>query len=241
MEQTKILTARRAYEFPPDELRLTVLSVNEVQKRIQQVFGFQAGGIGTPMQTFGPVLNTMPPGVVFDFGNTQTPDGAPTPVRFLHFEAERIVIDVAGPSSAIDWTFEQLRLLLEDVRAPDGSPAIGEFEKTREYSEVVARYGFDFGELVGGPLVELAQEMFGKDGRAVLPMGVKFQAAKSDAEVEPGNIGTMGFSRGNMMEIRSGTRPQDRMFMSVAEMPTDEHLAWLEKLDERLSRVGEKA
>lgn len=240
MEQAKILVARRAYEFPPDELRLSLLSVNEVQQRIQQVFGFQAHGIGSPMPTFGPVPNTIPPGVVFDYGNTQTPDGVPTPTRFLHFEPRRMVIDVAGPSSAIDWTFEQLRALLEDVRAPDGSPAIGEPEATREYSEVVARYGFDFGELVSGPLIDLAREVFGEDGQAVLPMGVKFQAIESGAEVEPGSIGVMGFSRGNMIEIRTGTRPEERTYLSVAEVPTDKHLDWLKKLDERLGKAGKK-
>lgn len=236
MDQVKTVTARRAYEFRPDDLRVSVLSVAQVHQQIQQFFSFQVALVGTPQPTFGPVPNTMPPGVVLDFGTTQTPDEIPTPIRFMHFEPRRIVIDVAGPSSAIDWTYGQLRRILAEVKSPDSSPIIGEPAGIRDYSEIIVHFDFDFEDLIGGPLLELAKKTFGEDGRSVMPLGLRFRAVAPDEEAEPGAIGMMGFSHGNSLELRSGTRPQDRTFFSVAEMPTDRHLAWLEALNQRLSR-----
>lgn len=236
MDQVKILTARRAYEFRPDDLRLTVLSVAQVHQQIARYFSFQVVQVAPPMPTFGPVRNTIPPGVVFDYGTTQTPEGAPTPFRFLHFEPERIVIDVAGPSSAIDWTFEQLQTVLAEVRAPDGSPIIGDSERVREYSQISVRYDFGFERLVSGPLVELARERFSKEGGSVLPLGLKFQLVVPHAILSPGEIGHENFSRGNSVEFRAGTRPEDRIYLSNAEMPTDSHIVWLETLEQRVSQ-----
>ena len=229
IEQTVILSARRAYEFGPDDLRLTVLSVSEVSQQIQQFFSFQVVQIGTPLQTFGPIPNTMPPGLAFDYGTTQTPDNVPTPMRFLHVEPQRIVVDVAGPSSAIDWTFEQLRFILTEARAPDGAPAIGEPVSVREYSEISIRYGFGFEEMIGGPLLDLAGGAFGE---TTTPLGIKFKAVDPEVGVRPAEVGSMSFSQGNLIELRAGTRPDDNTFFSAAELPTDRHLSWLQALDQ---------
>jgi hypothetical protein len=236
MEKAKILTARRAYEFRPDDLRLTVLSVAQVYQQIQEVFSFHVGVVATPQQMFGPVPKTIPPGVVLDFGTTQTPDDIPTPMRFLHFEPRRIVIDVAGPSSAIDWTYEQIQHILKETTAPDGSPVIGVPDRVRDYSEISVRYDFGFESLVSGPLIELAQGKFGSESHSVLPLGVKFQAVEPGTTVSPGEVGAPGFSRGNTIELRAGTHPEDRTYLSAAELPTDQHLAWLEALDRRVSK-----
>ena len=235
MIEYRILTARRAYDFRPDELRLTVLSVAEVHQLVQRFFSFQVVQVAPPMPTFGPIPNTLPPGIVFDYGTTQTPDESPTPIRFMHFEPQRIVIDVAGPSSAIDWTFKQLRNLLAKTQAPDGTPAIGVPEKMHDYSEISVRCNFGFDDLVDGPLLELAQETFGEDGRAVLPLSIKFRATDPSEKVFPANIGNINTSQGQLFEFRAGTRPEEGAFYSATELPTDQHRAWFEALDQRLS------
>jgi hypothetical protein len=236
MDQVKILTARRSYEFRPDELRLTVLSVAEIHDRIRKFFSFQAAGVGTPQQTFDSVPLTMPPGVALDFGTTQTPEADPTPMRFMHFEAQRIVIDVAGPSSAIDWTFDELQRILADKKAPDGSPVIGEPQSIRDYSEISGHFDFDFEDMVAGPFLELAQETFKEEGKRVLPLSIKFQPVNTGAEVHPGQIGLTAFSQGNHIEFRAGTRPEDRTYFSTTSLPTDQHIAWLEALNQRLGK-----
>lgn len=240
MEELKILAARRAYDFRTDDLRLTILSVAQIHQQIQQYFGFQVVQVATPLQTFGPIPNTIPPGVVFDYGMTQTPDEVPTPLRFLHFEPNRVVIDVAGPSSAIDWTFQQLRSILAEVRAPDGSATIGEPLRTRDYSEINVRYGFGLQEMVSGPLFEVAEEMLGEEGRKVLPLGIKFRAVAPDDTPNPGEIANINFSRGNQLEYRYDTQLGEGVLFSNAELPTDRHIAWLTALGERLVGVKER-
>lgn len=235
IDKVRTLIARRAYEFRADDLRLSVLSVAEVHQQIQQFFTFQVSAVGTPQETFGAVPRTMPPGVVLDFGTAQTPENTPVPMRFIHFEPRRIVIDVAGPSSAIDWTYEQLQRILAEVKSPDDSPIIGEPMRIRDYSEIAVHFDFDFEDLVSGPLLELAKETFDEDGRSVLPLNLKFRAVAPNEEADPGKIGVGAFSQGNSLELRAGTRPQERTFYSVTEMPTDRHLAWLQALDQRLS------
>src|SRR5437763_4286557 len=60
LEQVKILTSRRAYEFGADTIRLSMLSIQPIQQQIQQLFGFQSSAIGSPLPTFGAVPATYP-------------------------------------------------------------------------------------------------------------------------------------------------------------------------------------
>src|SRR2546426_9778290 len=121
-EQVTLLTARRSYEFAADSLRLSTLSAPPVMDRIRQAFTFQQVAIGTPLPTFGPVPQTNPPGLAFDFGFWQSRAQQPVFIRFLHFEARRIVVDIVGPSLNIDAIFEHLLAAVGDVSAPDGAP-----------------------------------------------------------------------------------------------------------------------
>jgi hypothetical protein len=238
MEDTKIITARRAYEFRRDDLRISMLSLAEVRQQIQQTFAFQIAEIAPPAPTFGPVQGTLPPGVVFDFGTTRTPgDYAATPIRFLHFEPTRIVVDVAGPSSAIDYTFQQLREILNETPAPDGTSSIGDPERVRNYSEITVHFDFDLEDLIGGPFLKLAKETFGGQDLEILPLGFKFRAMDPSDEARAGEIGTFAFSRGNQLEYRAETSPKDRIYFSVTELPTDQHLAWLESLNRQFSKA----
>lgn len=237
MDQAKILTARRAYEFAPDNLRLTVLVAAGLNQHIQQLFRFQVAQIATPLEMFGPVPITIPPGIVFDYGSTQTPDGLFTPIRFLHFEPHRIVIDVAGPSSAIDWTYEQLRGMWAELRAPDGSLAVGEPERTVDYSEINTRLDFGLEKLVSEPLRTLAQQTFAKDGKEqkVVPVSIRFQVANPSDHINPNEIGAGGLSRGQMIAVRADTRLEDGVYFSSTNLPTAQHLTWLDALNYHLS------
>src|SRR5579884_729070 len=102
LEQVKLLASRRAYEFSPDALRLTTLSIELVQQQLRQLFSFQSSTVGSPIPTFGVVPASYPPGAVFNLGVWIYHEEQIVPIRFMHFEQNRIVIDVAGPSTAID-------------------------------------------------------------------------------------------------------------------------------------------
>lgn len=229
MDQARLLTARRAYEFRPDDLRLSVLSTLQAQQQVSRLFDFQITQIGTPLQTFGPIPTTMPPGVIFDYGVASTSE-MNVPIRFLHFEPFRIVIDVAGPSGTIDWVYEQLRQSLLDIKDFDGSPAVGESLRMIDYSEISTQLSFGLEDLLSEPVNRLTQDAFGDSERnlKVFPASVNFLS------IDPAHeIGQQSFA-GPSLQVRAGTTLEDKIYFSTANLPTDSHLAWLEELDNEL-------
>jgi len=235
VDHIRILSARRAYEFQLDDLRLTLLSVAEVRQRIEASFTFQASEIGTPMETFGPVPKTLPPGLVFNWGAVPFPEGAITPIRFLHFEQRRVVIDVAGPSSAIDLIFEHLRQILADLRAPDGTPAIGEPVSKMDTSEIVAHLDFPQAALLPPAVRAVFERMLGasEGNGANVPMPMlRVHGAASGKEYAGTPTRThQVFS----FDLRAGNLPEARIYFSSAPLDTDAHLAYLRELESALS------
>src|SRR5437764_680938 len=92
------------------------------------------------MPTFGPIENTIPPGVVCDIGAVSFPEGSATPIQFIRFESQRVVIDIAGPSSTIGVVFEHHQQILATVAVPDGSAAMVTPARVLDYSEISGRF-----------------------------------------------------------------------------------------------------
>lgn len=228
-EEVKLITARRAYEFRPNELRLSMLSLEGIRERIQQIFSFDTADVRTPPPTFGSVQFTMPPGVVFSTGGVQVPENMPVPIRFMHFEPARIVIDVAGPSSAIDYVFERVQTMLAEVHAPDGSSIIGGPWRVLDYSEISAKLAFGLDKLFSESLHEHASGLFGENRKA-FPAGIRFLSTDGPGGSELPDLYTL--------EIRDANQIEDRIYISSADLATDQHLAWVEALERREERAG---
>jgi len=235
MDQIKILTARRAYEFRPDDLRLTMLSVQQVQELIKQSSSFQIAAIGGPMPTFGPVPPTIPPGLVFNFGAWMPSEDQLVPIRFLHIEPRRIVIDVAGPSSAIDAIFARLRDIVAPLAAPDGTPAIGAYTQVLDYSEITAYFPFAWEALFAPPVRDVfARAMHtGEDQRELVLAPTLYMQARDAHAESAGGIGTPD-SRTLQFAPRAGTKPEERVYFSGVPLDSDAHLTYLEKLEAAL-------
>src|SRR5260370_35135120 len=139
LEQVKILTSRRAYEFTPDALRLSSVSIQPVQWQIQQLFDCQSSAIGSPIPMFGEVPTTYPRGIVFNLGAWIYQQESIFPIRFLHFEPNRIVIDIAGPTAAIDGIADRLFHFLSVLQAADGTPIVWNTVSVLAYSDVTAQ------------------------------------------------------------------------------------------------------
>lgn len=230
----KLLTSRRAYEFGMDQLRLSLLCTPQVQEQIGQTFTFQAGGLGTPPPTFGPVFVTMPPGLVYNVGSWQGSNGSTTPIRFIHFEQRRLVIDVAGPSSVIDPIYQALRELVKDLAIADGSPAIGKVERTLDYSEFSGRFSFDFEELLAPAARDFLRRATNPreqidDSMVVVP-ALAMHRHRGDEDYE----GTVAESRQLTLTLRAGTRPEDRVGFSGAPLDSEAHHQYLIQLEEAL-------
>ena len=228
MKQARVVTSRRAYEYKPDDLRLSVLSLPGTQEKVQQLFGFQVAQLGTPMPTFGPVPSTIPPGIVFDYGVASMED-EDILIRYLHFEPLRLVIDTAGPSRVVDFVYEHLHDLLSETVDNAEFPAIGSPARVLDYTEISVQLDFDFEQLLNDPVRKVAQDFFGADGKQVFPGNINFLAVDPEEELQQQS------PMGPALQIRAGTRLRDRVFYSAADLPSEQHLAWLEALEAELA------
>lgn len=237
IHQTRLIVVRRAYEFGPDDLRLTMLSAQTIQERIKTAFGFAAAVVGTPMPTVGPVQQTIPPGVVFDVGAWEGPQGRIVPIRFLHIEPTRIVIDVSGTSDDVTSIYTQLQHILADVPSPDGSPIIGTSRREVDYSEITVRTSWSPRVLMPTPFYRVVDQALGPgDGRFAPIPSVRIRLQDLQVDYAGSQSGTPDILH---LELRAGTPVSDQVYWSAAPLGSERHLAYLQALDEVLSQQGE--
>lgn len=234
VDNVKLLSARRSYEFPPDELRLTALSVQEVLEAIRDTFRFHIAEIATPQATFGPVLATLPPGIVFNFGHITVKDDELVFIRYLHFEPQRIVIDVAGPSSAIDAIYERILLLANKHRAPDGSLVIGQVKGIIDRSDISARFSFELAAMLAPRLHQLFIKHMPRTltrNDVLLPTLVA-GSCHAMQEYQGQSANPFAFN----LDMRGGHSPDSKIYYSAAPLDTDAHIAYLHDLEVILSQ-----
>ncbi len=238
IHDVKILSSRRSYELPGDALRLTMLTVRELRQAIQEMFGFQIAQVGPPMPTFGAMPVTLPPGVIFDYGRAPFPEGEVTPIRFIHFEPQRVVIDVAGSSVAITPIFEHIRALLAEMTAPDGSRIIGEPQRVLDYSELTARFSVPIEHVLAPGLSALFRSQFGEDDRqrtrVLVPRAIMNVVPADEEYLRPDNGDPFTLD----LELRSGTRVEDQVYFSGAPLDSAMHIKYLEQLDAKLTDLA---
>lgn len=224
LDNVRFLTARRAYEFGPDDIRLSTLSTPPVEVRLRELFQFRTAVMGSPAPMFGDVPASYPPGYVFDVGFWISPEGELVPIRFIHFELQRIVIDVAGKSSAIESIYQLVREAVAGIQTPDGSPVIGEPHTIRDYSELTAQCNFPLDAIIPRSLRGVFSKYSGVaqgDSRLLLP-SLTVDSGKS-GEVSTSQPTTSTFT----FAIRVGTKPEEHEYFSGAPLESDTHLTYL--------------
>src|SRR3989442_6752141 len=215
LEHVKLLSSRRAYEFRPDDLRLSTLSIKPVQEQIQRLFQFQTAAMGSPMPTFGEVPTTYPPGFVFNMGMWISEDKQIIPIRLLHFEQRRIVIDVAGPSSAITAIYEHLRRFLAELRAPDGSPIVGEPERVLDHTVISAQFPFSMDAIFARPLHQLfARALNANASSEELALTSTIVIQKHPTGQEIARLANSEDSHAITFGPRIGTKPEEHIYLS---------------------------
>ncbi len=238
IQPINILGSRRSYEFRVDDIRLSLLSSQGVIQLIKQAFSFEIGRAATPMETFGMVAQTIPPGLIFDYGAAPVGEGQAVAVRFLHIEQRRIVIDVAGPSSAIDPTYQRLRQLLEGITTLDNVPAIGEPTQMKDFSEMTVKAPFEIDALVPPTLRGILTDGLGvsNDSGLRLVPSLLVQLQSPDEEF----AGALSRSHQTLqLELRAGSPPRDRLLFSAAPLPSERHVSLLEKIISALSKQAD--
>lgn len=234
LEQIKVVTSRRAYEFRPDDVRLSALCTKPVQEQIQKLFQFQAAVMGTPIATFGEVPATYPPGFVFNMGVWVTPDEQLVPIRFLHFEQYRIVIDVAGTSDALTPIFERLQQFLSGLNAPDGSPVIGEPEHILDFSEITAKYPFPLDAVLSQPFSKALKAVSGINTSSNMILIPLFTVQPFPVNQKVAAIPGPNTHSAFTFALRSGTQPEDHIYISSAPLDSETHLSYLNELEAAL-------
>lgn len=231
LEQVKILTSRRAYEFGPDDLRLSSVSIQPVQHQIQQLLNFQSSNIGSPLPMFGVVQTTYPPGIVFNIGAWVHQEKYVVPIRFLHFEPNRIVIDIVGPTEAIDGIADRLFHFLSGLEAADGTPITGEPVRVLDYSEISTQLPYPLDVIIPRPLRRLfskTTDITVSDKSMTLIPSLVVQLSPTN-EVIPG-IPSANDPHAFTLALRSGTRPDEHILFSGAPIRSEAHLAYLDEL-----------
>jgi hypothetical protein len=232
LQQVKLLSSRRAYEFRPDDLRLSALSIKPMQQQITQLFQFQMAVMGTPMATFGEVPATYPPGFVFDMGMWISQEQQVIPIRFLHFEQRRIVVDVAGPSSAITAIFERLQHFLSQLRASDGSPVVGSPERVLDHTVISAQFPFPLEAMIAPPLRKLFAGVMGTNtDSGEIALLSTFVLQKHPTEQTIAEVASPEESNTITFVPRAGTRPEEHIYLSSAPLDSEAHLSYLNELE----------
>ena len=236
LEDVTFLAARRSYEFRVDDLRLSALCTPPVEQRLQELFHFRSSIMASPMPMFGEVPATYPPGFVFDLGYWVSADDVLVPIRFVHFEQRRIVIDVAGKSEAITTIYELMLTAIRELETPDGVELIGEPEAIYDYTEITAQCNFPLSGIFAMKPLQAVQHAAGtttKSTERVLVPSVAIQWLPANEEYA-GATPTSG-PHSFTFSIRAGTKPEDRVCFSGAPLESDAHVAYLKELAIALS------
>jgi hypothetical protein len=231
----KVIVARRSYEFPPDELRLSLITTQPVMDVIRTTFSFGSVQIGSPMPTISEIPRTIPPGLVLDNGHIVVEAGQVIPIRFIHFEARRVIIDVAGPSTAIDAIYAILRQILEGLQAADGSPAMGELGAVIDYSEFTFHAGASSMNFLAPKLTKAITEHIDNtfDSSLVLVPSIRV-TAQAPSEEYPGALNPWGERPLFVLEHRAGTKPEEGILFSAASLDTEAHQIYLHALQPKV-------
>jgi len=189
------------------------------------------------MPTFGEVPSTFPPGLVFNLGVWIHQEEHIVPIRFLHFEQNRIVIDVAGPTGAIDGIADRLFHFLSGLQTADASPIVGEPKRVLDYSEITAHFPYPLDAIFSKPLRRLLSKTMsigaGDKSMTMIPT-VAIQAFPMD-EVLPA-VPSANDPHAFTFALRSGTRPDEHIYFSSAPLDSETHLNYLNELEAVFTR-----
>ena len=231
----RILSSSRSYEFLPDRMRLSVLSLPSVIARLQETFRFGIARPGVPPAMFGPVVATAPPGVVCQLGTFADGDGAEFHLRELYVEPRRVVISVAGEARNLDFVWERLRSLLMDIGHQDAIQ--GDPHAIRHASEVSAQLKIPPSALVASGVMESVAP-FVQDGGQVWVPAIHGVIYRPDDEYEGDFPGPgVGVKNVWVLSLRAGSAVANgHDFYSSAPLEATEHIAFLSRLATSLQR-----
>lgn len=228
---TKVLSAKRAYEFRVDEIRLTTFWSPPVLQLLQQTFSFQQVQLSSPPETVGSSPMANPPGIMFRLGFLQSIQDLSVPIRAIVIEPRRIVIDVAAPSSLIDSVYERFTEALAPILTVDGEPVLSGQPTQKDSSELSAELDLTLDRLfrpAAYSLLEAASDC--ELGGLVLPL-IQLSCNTLDAPY----AGDGRAPTAVQLSLRAGSKLSDRTFFSAAMLDSSRHEQYLADLERVLA------
>ena len=218
----KILSARRAYEFAQDGLRLKALSTPRLEDVYKMRSSLRRIRLVLPLPRYRTVPITYPPGAVFDTGALVGPPF--TPIRFLHIEPRRIVIDVWSKSSTIDTVFARLLSVVDDL--PPELRAIDDPIRVRDRSEILVDGELRIEAIFRNEIVASVKETLADAEISEVVPGI------SVWPVRPSDDGFQAHGDPDVfaLEVRAGTAVSDHQLFSAAPLTTEGHATYLRRL-----------
>ena len=229
LTDVRIISSWRAYLFRGDDIRLSMLTTPQVMEALDTAFNAEELSIQTPPSLFRRHRLTNPPGLVLSHGSWVGPDEEGVPVRAIHASADQIVISIAGPSKYIDLIYDRLVTVVNQIPAPDGGSIIGHPVETKDRSVVSFRLQ-GLTELLRPPaLMSAVKTVSGLKGDLVTAVRFVPWPGSEDYDVDP-TLRHREFA----LEPLSGWPPELGAFRSIAPLPSDEHLSYLELLSQHI-------
>lgn len=227
-ENIRIISARVSLRFKTDQVELDRLHLPDVMGTITQRFQFEKGvnpiavdgarGIASPNLTFA--------NGVYDDGEKSVV------VREIGFSATSISIHVVGESECLMQVYRELRGLFSEEQ----SPIHGEYIKKFDHSEISAKLAFPYKDVVPPWLRGAVQSATNQGDNLVATLTMTL--LRPD-ERYPGD-GFPVSTRQWVLSPRVDSEVDDRVFYSAAPLTTDEHLAYLARIEETFLLSGSK-
>lgn len=223
-----VVSSRRSYEFKFDDLRLTVLSTPSNREALRALLRCDSVAVTQPPPTLFPVTATIPPGLVFSSGEWMIDSGEQFPIRYVHIEPTRIVIDVAGPSEVIDQVFEAIVRWAATLHLHDGHRAVAEPYAAHDQSEISTLIGIRASDLLQpwvAKALTVARPAESKRVHYDIAPTYMVRFVPREAEFQPGPAPPEF-----VLEHRSSTRLDEGRLFSIASLDSGRHVRLLETI-----------
>jgi hypothetical protein len=214
-----VLSARRAYVYPVDGIRLSVLCTTVIQDELRRAFSFQAAAVAPPPQIFGELPPTSPPGLVLEVGELKMGHNV-VPIRAMMFNARQVIVDVAAPSSSIDRVKRKLDRVIARFKAPDGQPVLSAASGSLDQSDMVFEADFPLSIGLSPEVWQALTSIVPSDQTPVGGLLLRGVSGDIFSDIR------MAYS----LEPRADTNLSDHRWFSSTPLNTEEHTTYLSRL-----------
>jgi hypothetical protein len=221
--------------FSPDELPFNHLRLDANIKRISKEFSFRQAMMLGPQQT-GDLLG----GVTF-FGGTIISDSGQSVIEQIIIESRRVIIAVAGDSTAADSVFGRLKDLLKEFDQRQNKPLVEPIVTTQDTTTIM-RLQFPISKIFSmGSLGAFTKELDTKVEQPlakarIFPSSIKFRVSYYDIPESFKAKNVELLDKEIVIEYRVGTAIEENTYFISSPSRSDIHLEMVEFLEHTFAK-----